>query len=178
MHLRLNTSNRGKFEEFKRLFTERGCTLEATHIDLSEIEADPLQVIVHKASQLEEGVIVEDTSLDIEYAAVGVNVRWLLDHLKDLKGKKAIWTVLLAYRQGDEVKVYKGIVSGHIVEAKGSAGFGFDPVFLPDGGDMTLAESKPDAFNARAKAVEALIKGDLFAKHRVIEDWEGPWQQG
>lgn len=174
---KLNTSNLGKFEEFKRLFDQHGSSLEATHIDLDEIDADPIKVIAHKASQLGENVIVEDTSLDIEGASVGVNIRWLLDHLKDLVGKRAEWTVLLGFRQGNEVFIYKGSVLGTIVEPKGSAGFGFDPVFQPDGADKTLAEAKPDAVNARAKAVEALIKGDVFMKHPIIEDWEGPWQK-
>lgn len=173
---KLNTSNLGKFEEFKRLFSQEGQSLEATHIDLREIDSDPIQVIAHKASQLGENVIVEDTSLDIEGASIGVNIRWLLDHLKDYVGKKAGWTVLLAFRQGTEVFIYKGIVTGHIVESQGSAGFGFDPVFKPDGSSKTLAESKPDSVNARAKAVQALIKGDLYMKHPAIETWDGPWQ--
>lgn len=173
---KLNTSNPGKFEEFKRLFSKEGQALDATHIDLEEIDSDPIQVIAHKASQLEENVLVEDTSLDIEGASVGVNIRWLLDHLKDYVGKKAEWTVLLAFKKENEVFIYKGSVSGTIVEPQGAAGFGFDPVFKPDGSAETLAESKPDSVNARAKAVQALIQGDLYMKHPVVQRWDGPWQ--
>lgn len=174
---KLNTSNLGKFEEFKRLFAQNGSDLDASHIDLEEIDADPIKVVAHKASQLAENVVVEDTSLDIEGASFGVNIRWLLDHLSEYKGRRAEWTVLLAYRQGKEIYIYKGSVSGSIVLPKGDGGFGFDPVFLPDGATETLAESKPDRFNARAKAVEALLKGNVYAKHPVIEKWEGPWQK-
>jgi XTP/dITP diphosphohydrolase len=177
MDWKLNTSNLGKFEEFKRLFSQEGHSLEATHIDLEEIDSDPIKVIAHKASQLGENVIVEDTSLDIERASVGVNIRWLLDHLKNFVGKKAEWTVLLAFKQENTVFIYKGSISGTIVEPQGTTGFGFDPVFKPDGSTKTLAESKPDSVNARAKAVEALIKGDLYMKHPLIESWDGPWQK-
>lgn len=173
---KLNTSNPGKFEEFKRLFARYGSELETSHIDLDEIDADPIQVVAHKASQLGENIVVEDTSLDIEGASVGVNIRWLLDHLPEYKGRKAEWIVLLAVHQGNEVHIYKGSVKGTIVLPKGVGGFGFDPVFLPDGASTTLAESKPDRFNARAKAVEALLKGDIYTKHPLIEKWEGPWQ--
>ncbi|MFA6916130.1 MAG: non-canonical purine NTP pyrophosphatase [Parachlamydiales bacterium] len=175
---KLNTSNPGKFEEFKRLFAKYGSVLETSHIDLKEIEADLIEVVAHKASQLGENVIVEDTSLDVEDASIGINVRWLLDHLSEYAGRKAKWTALLGYRQGDQIYIYRGIVSGTIVLPKGVAGFGFDPVFLPEGATYTLAESKPDQVNARAKAVEALMKSDVWSIHPIIENWEGPWQVG
>lgn len=173
---KLNTSNLGKFEEFKRLFFQHGFSLEATHFDLREIVSDPIQVIAHKASQLGENIIVEDTALDIEGESVGINIRWLLDHLADYVGRKAEWTVLLAIHQGAEIYIFKGSVSGVIVEPKGSGGFGFDPVFLPDGAIETLAESKPDLVNARAKAVEAFVKGEVWKTHPVMKNWSGPWQ--
>lgn len=175
--IKLNTSNPGKFAEFKRLFAAYGYELEMSHIDLDEVDADPITVVAQKASQVEEGVVVEDTSLEIEGASVGVNVRWLLDHLPDYAGRRAHWVVLLAHRSGDKILIYEGKVSGAIVKERGGEGFGFDPVFLPDGATETLAQSKPDRFNARAKAVEALIKNNVFAEHAPIEEWDGPWQQ-
>ena len=63
------------------------------------------------------------------------------------------------------------------MESRGSAGFGFDPVFLPEGSKNTLAQAKPDAVNARAVAVEALIHGKPSSVQPVIEHWNGPWQQ-
>ena len=142
--LRLNTSNRGKFEDFKQIFSKYNITLEATHIDLKEIEAEPIEVIAHKASQIEENILVEDTSLEIEGASIGINVRWLLDHLPNYTGCKAEWLTLLAVRSGKEILIYKGSVTGTIVRPRGTEGFGFDPVFLPDGSTKTLAEFKPD----------------------------------
>ena len=130
-----------------------------------------------KHLQVGEGVIVEDTSLEIEGASVGIHVRWLLDHLSEYVGRKAVWTVLLAYRKGELVFIYRGQVSGVIVAPRGDSGFGFDPVFLPDGATDTLAQSKPDRFNARAKAVQALVQNHLFATRSPIEKWDGPWQR-
>ena len=173
----LNTSNKGKLQEFQRLFSKYGVTLSNTQFDLDEIEADAITVVAHKASQLGELILIEDTSLDIEGASVGVNVRWLIDHLNDYIGRRALWTLLLAYRFGDEVIVYKGEVPGTIVSPQGESGFGFDPVFLPNGSDLTLAQSKPDEVNARAWAVDALMKDDKFTTVKAIYDWDGPWQQ-
>lgn len=173
---KINTSNLNKFEEFKRLFAQHGYGLETTEIDLKEINADPLTVVTHKASQLAEEVIVDDTSLDIEDASVGIHVRWLLDHLSEYVGRKATWTVLLALHKDDEVKIYRGCVYGVIVAPKGSNAFGFDPVFLPDGASKTLAEAKPDQYNARAKAVDALIKGEVWMTRPLLKSWNGSWQ--
>lgn len=174
---KLNTSNLSKFEEFKHLFAKYGTLLETSHDDLKEIDADPIQVVAHKASQLGENVIVDDTSLDVEGASLGINIRWLLDHLSEYVDHKAEWTVLLAFRQDHQIYIYKGTVSGRIVQKRGSAGFGFDSVFLPNGSTETLAESKPDIFNARAKAVESLLNGNIWMTHPTIDHWEGPWQK-
>ena len=105
---KLNTSNLGKFEEFKQLFAKYGYQLKATHEDVREADSDPLTVIVQKASQMDEHVLVEDTSLEVEGAAVGINVRWLLDHLPQFAGRKACWTVMLAYREGGKFMLSRG----------------------------------------------------------------------
>lgn len=175
---KLNTSHPGKFEEFKSFFAEYGGCVEATHFDIKEIDADPIQVVAHKASQLGEEIIVDDTSLDIEGTSIGINIRWLLDHLPDYAGRRAKWTALLAFHRKKEVFIYEGSVIGKIVLPRGAAGYGFDPVFVPDGSTQTLAESKPNVFNARAKAIEALIKGHVYTIHPLIENWTGPWQKG
>lgn len=176
MHFRLNTSNLGKLAEFRSLFKEYGITLTETTHELREIDADPITVIAHKASQLEEGVIVEDTTLDIEDAAIGVNIKWLLEHLSQYIGHKATWTVLLAYKKDNVIHIYEGKVLGIIVKPRGDKGFGFDPVFCPEGSPYTLAEDKPNRVNARALAVEALIQGNALATVEPIYEWNGPWQ--
>lgn len=174
---KLNTSNPGKLGEFQRLFKKYDIDLLNSDVDLKEIEADPITVIAHKASQLDEMILIEDTSLDIEGANVGINIRWVIDHLNDYVGRQATWTVLLSYRKGDEVIIYKGEVKGFIVPPRQDGGFGFDPVFLPLNSDQTLAEAKPDHVNARALAVEALINNNKFAIVKAIYDWDGPWQK-
>lgn len=172
----LNTSNKGKLQEFERLFAQYGASIQSTEVDLEEILADPIPVAIHKASQLGNGILVEDTSLDIEGADVGVNIRWLLENLSEFEGRKAVWRVLLAYQKDNLVYVYEGTVSGTIVQPRGEGGFGFDPVFLPDGSDATLAQSKPDTVNARAKVVKALLTGDPISISAPMIDWDGPWQ--
>lgn len=176
MLYRLNTTNRGKLEEFRQFFAAHGQQLIATDTDINEIDSDPVTVVTHKASQVPEGVLVDDTSLEIEGAAVGIHVKWFLEHLHEYIGRKAHWIVLLAYREKNMVHIFKGEVLGTIVERRGKGGFGFDPVFLPEGCTQTLAESKPDAKNARALVVEAFMKKQLYESRPMLQEWEGRWQ--
>lgn len=179
MKWKINTSNWGKFQEYQELFAKYKNPLEATHIDLPEIHADPLKVIVHKASQMEDQILVDDTSLDIEGADVGVNVRWFIDNLHNFVGRPAVFRVYLAYRSSDKVYVYAGEIKGKIVDPSGAEqkGFGFDKYFLPDGEYETLAQAKPERVNARAIAVKNLFGGKVHHIGPVVEKWDGLWQQ-
>lgn len=172
----LNTSNPGKQREYRRLFANRGIDLRISHIDVKEIDADPLSVAVHKASQFDQ-VLVEDTSLDVEDAPIGIHIRGMLSHLKQYVGKKATWNVFLAYKSLDLVHVFRGTVRGEIVLPRGHNGFDFDPYFVPEGVKLTLAQSKPDELNARAHAVQDLLNNKCFATQKAITEWKGPWQR-
>lgn len=175
----LNTSNPGKSKEFKDLFQEHGIPLKITTIDLSEIIANPLSVVVHKASTINNGqgdIIVEDTSLEISGEKVGIHIKKMVSHLDQFVEKEAIWAVFLAFRHGNWVYVSKGEVKGKIVNPKGVTGFGFDPYFLPYGSNKTLAEEKGNEFNARAIAVRAFVEKNFIAIQAPIVDWKGEWQ--
>lgn len=170
--LYLNTSNPHKLLEFRRLGLGG---LEALRKDLPEPDADPLTVIRSKASQMGPNVIVEDTSLDVDGADIGVNVKWMLDHVEQYVGKKAVFRVLIGLLRDGVVEVYRGEVGGTIVPARGN-GMGFDPVFLPEGADKTLGESKPDRYNPRAEAVRNLLRGRVYRTLPPLFGWAGEWQ--
>jgi len=174
---RVNTSNKNKQAEMKRLFESHGMKVEFTDKDLAEIDADSLSVIVQKASQFpsEAGSLVEDTSFDVEGLNVGVNVRWLMDTLPQHVGKRATFRVKMGVRVNGKVHVYTGTILGTIVASRGT-GFGFDPFFQPDGETQTLAEAKPDRVNARALAIQQLVRNLPDAVADPIENWTGPWQ--
>ena len=60
-----------------------------------------------------------------------------------------------------DARVVEGTVEGAIIDApRGSNGFGYDPIFVPIGGDLTLAEIPPaekDAMSHRGNALRALV---------------------
>jgi len=170
--MKLNTSNPGKLEEFKKLF---GYELKSTSIDLREINSDPESVVAYKAKMAGKGVLIEDTSLDVEGEDVGINIKWLMSHLKEFIGKKAVWTVLLAMQEDDSILLWKGEVNGVLVSPRGKA-FGFDHYFIPDGREQTLGESKTNDVSARAVAVSNFKNGVVFKTLGIPEEWAGEWQ--
>lgn len=80
-------------------------------------------------------------------------------------------TMLLAKR-GEEAGHFTGVVEGRIIEdARGTAGFGYDPLFIPEGHDQTFAELGDEVKNtlshrsrALAEVMEFLEKEKIFYK--------------
>ncbi|SDH27871.1 XTP/dITP diphosphohydrolase [Leifsonia sp. 98AMF] len=92
------------------------------------------------------------------------NLRLLLDQLADIPGpdRAAHFTATLALvTPGGEPTVVQGIWPGSIArEPRGENGHGYDPIFVPDGHDVTAAELEPSAKNAeshRARALSAIV---------------------
>jgi XTP/dITP diphosphohydrolase len=91
------------------------------------------------------------------------NLRLLLDQVGDVpdehRGASFVCAAALALPSGEE-RVVEGRLVGRIVrEPRGSGGFGYDPVFVPDGLDVTTAEMTPEDKNAishRGNAFRAL----------------------
>lgn len=93
------------------------------------------------------------------------NVALLLDQLSDVPHEKrrAHFTCAIAvvYPEGREF-VVEGIWQGHIAhEVRGEHGFGYDPIFIPDGFELSAAQLEPDHKNSLSHRARAL---DLLAE--------------
>jgi XTP/dITP diphosphohydrolase len=79
---------------------------------------------------------------------------------KETKRSARFRCVIALARQGELLETFEGIVEGTIVKrARGSHGFGYDPIFVPHGFEETFAELPPEVKNAishRAKAIRGL----------------------
>lgn len=71
-------------------------------------------------------------------------------------------TLVLAWPDGHE-EIFEGVMPGQVVwPMRGNNGHGYDPIFVPDGHDVTFAEMPTDLKNSishRADAVSKLVKG-------------------
>ena len=97
----------------------------------------------------------------------GENTVKLLQELNGVSNRKARFrTIISLFINGVEYQ-FEGICTGTIIEEKrGSKGFGYDPVFVPDGDTRTFAEMDTvdkTHFSHRKKAMEKLI---LFLDHK------------
>lgn len=90
------------------------------------------------------------------------NIKFLLKNLDNAENRSAKFTcaVALVYPDGKEVTA-EGYMHGSIIDSpRGSAGFGYDPVFLPDGYIRTVAElsdSEKNSISHRGRALELLL---------------------
>ena len=91
------------------------------------------------------------------------NLRLVLAQLSDVpderRGAQFVCSAALVLPSGKE-HVSEGIVSGRLIrEPRGTNGFGYDPIFVPDRSEMTTAEMDPaakDAISHRGRALRAL----------------------
>ena len=91
------------------------------------------------------------------------NLQLVLDQLRDTPEERlrAAFVCSVALVAQDRERVVRGRMDGHLVrEPRGSNGFGYDPIFVPDGYDVTsaqLASEEKDAISHRGKALRELV---------------------
>lgn len=90
------------------------------------------------------------------------NMQKLLQALATKDDRSAQFRTIIAMKDGQQMLYFEGIVRGKIAtEKSGNEGFGYDPVFIPDGYDATFADLNADVKNKishRARAVAAMVK--------------------
>jgi XTP/dITP diphosphohydrolase len=89
------------------------------------------------------------------------NIDKLLRNLQNKENRKAQFRTVVCLIENGREKLFEGICKGTIIaERRGISGFGYDPVFVPEGADKTFAEmsmEEKNLFSHRKKAIEKLI---------------------
>ena len=90
------------------------------------------------------------------------NMDKLLHNLTGKNQRSAQFRTVIALLLGEETQLFEGVVRGAIIEERrGEGGFGYDPIFVPEGYEHTFAELGSEVKNRishRAKAVELLAQ--------------------
>jgi XTP/dITP diphosphohydrolase len=90
------------------------------------------------------------------------NIRKLLTLMKGKENRKARFRTIVALFYKGQKFLFEGIVNGRIIEKKrGTDGFGYDPVFKPEGFDLTFAEmtmQQKNKISHRAIAINRLVE--------------------
>lgn len=193
------TNNAHKLEEIRTILGERIEILSLSdigcHADIPET-ADTLEGNARQKSRYvyeHYGLdcFADDTGLEVESlgGAPGVysaryaggqghdsqaNMNKLLKEMEEKNNRKAQFRTIISLIEKGEERQFEGIVKGQITkEKRGESGFGYDPIFQPDGYDTTFAELGSDIKNRishRARAVAALCDylTNLKLKNRIL----------
>lgn len=90
------------------------------------------------------------------------NIDLVLDNLSDKTNRQARFKTVISLIIDGDVYYFEGVIEGEIThERTGTSGFGYDPIFLPEGSDLTFAEMSMEAKNKishRGIAVRKLIR--------------------
>jgi XTP/dITP diphosphohydrolase len=89
------------------------------------------------------------------------NIEKLLSELEGKEDRQARFRTVICLLLGNKEYFFEGICQGRIIpRQKGQEGFGYDPVFVPDGSDRTFAEmglEEKNRFSHRKKALDNLV---------------------
>lgn len=179
------TNNQHKIDEIKKVVGEQFniLTLKDAGIDIDipephdtlEANASEKSKTIHQLTK--QNCFSEDTGLEVgilnnepgvksaRYAGEGRNFQDNIDKLLlNLKGKenrKARFRTVVSLILENKEYLFEGICEGKIMEErKGFQGFGYDPIFIPDGSGKTFAEMSLDEkniFSHRRKAIDKLM---------------------
>lgn len=108
-----------------------------------------------------------------ESATSEQNIDLLLQKLQGKQNRKARFRTVIALILENELRIFQGVIDGRIIEERrGSNGFGYDSVFVPEHSDKTFAEMSSDEKNAvshRRKALDMMLSS-LIGKETWMSD--------
>ncbi|MBO5875242.1 MAG: RdgB/HAM1 family non-canonical purine NTP pyrophosphatase [Alistipes sp.] len=167
-----------------KLITPRDCGItEDIPETASTLEGNASQKSHYLHDRVGKNCFADDTGLEVEalggepgvrsarYATDGhdfaANNRLLLKNLEGVANRKARFRTVISLILDGEEHLFEGIVEGYITQSEaGCGGFGYDPLFVPEGYDCTFAEMSAEEKNAishRGRAVQKLV---AFLKER------------
>jgi len=177
MKLKVITSNPGKVAEYARSFADLGIEMEHYRLPYDEVQTSDLEGVVSKGmDEIErKGVrdyIIDDSGLFVDalkgfpgvwsaYAQKTIGNPGILRLMDGVGDRGAEFRCCIGCDIAGQKIIVTGVCRGFITESeKGDGGFGFDPIFTPDGG-RTFAEipiEEKNGMSHRGNAVRLLIE--------------------
>ncbi len=179
------TNNAHKLEEIQAILGDSFDLVSLKDINCTEelpetgntLEANSLQKAQYLYDHYQVDCFADDSGLEV-YALGGEpgvdsahyagpqrshadNVNLLLKNLADKTDRLARFRTVITLIQNGEVSQFEGSIKGHIIsELRGSEGFGYDPIFVPEEYQTTFAEmslAEKGKISHRARAFEKLV---------------------
>lgn len=169
--LLIATRNKGKAQELEDILK---IPLEIANVEIDEVQSMDLEYVARKKTEeaykiLKNPVITDDVGVFIEawngfpgpfvkYIFLHLGNKNVLKLLKDEKNRNVIVRSVVGFHDGKKVYTFLGEVTGKIaLEERGTEGWGFDPIIIPDGEIQTYAEmgnKKKNQLSHRRKAFD------------------------
>jgi XTP/dITP diphosphohydrolase len=166
------STNQNKYREVQSILSPHGIAVDFAQVNLVEVQSDSLEEIAREKAksafvQVGRPVIVEDDGLFIDalkgfpgqyssfvYKTIGNE--GILKLLAGSAGRSASFRSLIAFYDGKSLSISEGIVDGRISDRITEGGWGYDPIFIPAGTDLTFAQlkDKKNEYSHRRKALE------------------------
>ena len=174
----LVTQNPHKLEELRPLFDGFGVRYDTTGVEKLEIRSEHVTEIAVAAAKhahefLNRPVIVDDTGLYITalgsfpgayaaYVLKTIGNNGILRLLQGHKDRSAVFVTAVGYCDGTHLKSFEGEVRGDIAtHLLGQGGFGYDPIFIPEGTNKTYAQlslKEKVSMSHRTRAFTSFLK--------------------
>lgn len=179
------TNNKNKLREIREIMSDLYEVLSLDDIGCHEEIVEDAETIEGNAkikadfvtNKYHEDCFADDTGLEVEAlnGAPGVysaryagehcsyqdNVNKMLNAMRGKTNRKAAFRTVIALNLGGKSYTFEGRCDGQIIESqRGTDGFGYDPIFMPDGFNQTFAEMSHEEKNAishRGRATKKLI---------------------
>ena len=127
--------------------TQKNCFSEDTGLEVKALNGEPGVKSARYAG--------EDRAFD-------ANIKKLLLNLEGIENRKAHFRTVISLILSEKEYQFEGICEGEIIkEQRGTNGFGYDPIFIPEGSTKTFAEmdmNEKNKFSHRKKAMNKLIE--------------------
>jgi XTP/dITP diphosphohydrolase len=184
MHLHFVTSNKGKATEAQMIL---GVPVQITELELPEIQSLDLEAIVREKvtyafRKMHQPVFVDDVGLFISawngfpgpfikfLLRAGGN-ELLLQMMTQEKNRVIVARAAIGFHDGEQIHTFVGEVSGSLTDTpRGTGGWGWDPVFIPEHSEKTFGEMTAEEKNAISHRRNALEKFREFLKKKEILD--------
>ena len=165
------TSNENKFQEAERILSNLGVKINLFKTTLEEIQSNDLNYIAKKKAinafkLVQKPVIIEDDGLFIDslngfpgpyssYVYDTIGNKGIMNLLENSQIRDAKFVSIIAYCDSDcDVKLFESSIPGKISSIIEKGGWGYDPIFIPDGESKTYANvSDKDKFSHRSAAL-------------------------
>ena len=157
------TNNAYKLEEIRAILGDKINILSLNDIDCHADIPETADTLEGNA-RLKAEYIYQNYGMDCFADDTGLeaNMRKLLSELEGKTNRKAQFRTAICLIEGGEEHLFEGIVHGTILqERRGTAGFGYDPIFQPEGYTETFAEmgnEEKNKISHRARAVQKLVE--------------------